>query len=268
MELEIGIAGWIVSGEILQDKTLTLLEFPAVCASYGVKTVELCSRFFANQDARYLNELRRILEDNDLSVQNIAVDMGNIAGADPAIRHTDIEALKQWFYTASAVGSKAIRINTGHADDDGAMTRVIEGYKELVKVGEQAGVKLLIENHGGVSSTSDNLARILVDVDSPWFATCPDTGNFPSDDWEAGMSILAPRAFSCHVKIFTYSEDGKQCWEDRDGQKRCYDLKRSLEILKEAGYKGPLYIEKGASENSRDSIRDSLPYLKDMIAKI
>jgi sugar phosphate isomerase/epimerase len=268
MKLEIGIAGWILSGEILREKTLTLLEFPAVCASYGVKTVELCSAFFTSQDARYLNELRKSLEDNDLSVQNIAVDMGNIASADTAIRRTDIAALKQWFYTAAALNSKAIRINTGHADDDGAMTRVIEGYQELVEVGEQAGVKLLIENHGGVSSTSENLAQILAGVDSPWFATCPDTGNFPSGDWEAGMRVLAPRAFSCHVKVFSYSEDGMQSREGSAGRQRQYDLKRSLEILQEAGYRGPLCIESGASANARDSIRDTISYLEQLTAEI
>ena len=133
MENEIGIAGWILSGEILREKTLTLLEFPEVCASYGVKTVELCSVFFESQDARYVNEVRKNLESNGLSVQNIAVDMGNIAGADPAVRRVDIETLKQWFYTASAVNSKAIRINTGHADDAEAMNRVM--YHTAWKMG-------------------------------------------------------------------------------------------------------------------------------------
>ena len=268
MEWELGIAGWVLSGEILREKTLTLLEFPGVCASYGVKTVELCSRFFASQDAAYLNDLRGKLEDNGLSVRNIAVDMGNIAGAHPAVRRTDIEALKQWFYTASAVGSEAIRINTGHADDDGAMARVIEGYRELAEVGEQAGVKLLIENHGGVSSSSENLGRILAGVDSPSFATCPDTGNFPMGDWEAGMRALAPRAFSCHVKVFSYSDDGVQSTTDRQGNSREYDLKKSLSILKDAGYAGPLCIESGASATARDSIRDALAYLKEITAEI
>ena len=163
MELDVGIAGWILSGEILREKTLTLLEYPAVCASYGVKTVELCSRFFESQDAAYLNDLRKRLEDNGLSVRNIAVDMGNIAGADAAVRRTDIEALKQWFYTAAAVGSEAIRINTGHADDAGAMVRVIEGYRELVAVGEQAGVRLLIENHGAPMVTAVLVVRTGTD---------------------------------------------------------------------------------------------------------
>lgn len=268
MNLEIGIAGWILSGEILREKTLTLLEFPKVCASYGAKTVELCSAFFAGQDARYLNELRKSLEDNGLSVRNIAVDMGNIAGADPAARRTDLEALKQWFYAASALKSPAIRVNTGHAEDEGAMGRVIEGYRELVRAGEQAGVKLLIENHGGVSSTSENLARILTGMDTPWFATCPDTGNFPAGDWEAGMRALAPRAFSCHVKVFSYSADGRQSWKGRDGQVREYDLKKGLAILKGAGYRGPLCLESGASATARDNMRDGIAYLRELTGKI
>ena len=268
MNLELGIAGWILSGEILREKTLTLLQFPAVCARYGVKTVELCSRFFESQDAKYLNELRTILADNGLSVKSMAVDMGNIAGSDPAVRRTDIEALKTWFYTASAIGSEAIRINTGHADDAGAMDRVIDGYRELVAVGEQAGVKLLIENHGGVSSTSDNLQKILDALDSPGFATCPDTGNFPVGDWEAGMTVLAPRAFSCHVKVFTYSEDGVQSRKDREGKTHTYDLRTSLRILKDAGYSGPLFIESGASDSTEASIRDALVYLKDQMARV
>ena len=101
MECELGIAGWVFSGEILREKSLTLLAFPAACASQGVKTVELCSRFFESQDARYLNALRNRLADNGLSVRNIAVDMGNSAGADEAVRRTDLKALKQWFYTAT-----------------------------------------------------------------------------------------------------------------------------------------------------------------------
>ena len=47
MDLELGIAGWVLSGEILREESLTLLEFPEVCAAHGVETVELCSRFFA-----------------------------------------------------------------------------------------------------------------------------------------------------------------------------------------------------------------------------
>ena len=238
MDSEIGIAGWLFSREILRDKSMTLLDMPSTCTSYGVKVVELCSKFFPSQETDYLNELRMALEEDNLSVHNIAVDMGNIAGMNRKKRRTDIEGLKQWFYTASAVGSKAIRINTGHADDPEAMKRVIDAYRELTVVGKQAGVKLLIENHGGMSAYSNDLAQILEGVDSDWFGTCPDTGNFMPNDWEAGMRVLAPRAFSCHVKLFSLSEDGWQSWTDRNGVERKFTVKKSLQILKDSGYEG------------------------------
>ena len=42
------------------------------------------------------------------------------------------------------------------------------------------------------------------------------------------MRVLAPRAFSCHVKVFNYSDDGVQAWE-RDGKTMGYDLKTCLQ---------------------------------------
>ena len=271
MENEIGIAGWLYKGHIRREKTLTLLQLPAECASHGVKVVELCSLFFESQEASYINKLRAAAEDSGVSVRNIAVDVGNIAGADPKVRRTDIEALKQWFYTASAIGSGAIRINTGHADDDGAVARVIEGYQELAEVGERAGVKLLIENHGGLSARSDGLTRIVEGVLSESFATCPDTGNFMADDWEAGMRVLAPRAFSCHVKLFTYGKNGAQAVTDGTGVEYQFSLRRGLEILRDAGYTGPLCIEKGISSEETswaDMIRNASRYIQDLMADL
>ena len=244
MQNEIGIAGWLYSAEILREKTLTQLELPAIFAAHGVKTVELCSAFFESQHTNYLNDLRGLLEDNGLSVRSMAVDMGNIAGADAAKRRTDIEGLKQWFYTAAAIGSEAIRINTGSADDDGAIDRVIEGYRELAAVGADAGVKLLMENHGGISSYAADVQRVLDGVASDNFGTCPDTANFAPEHWDGGMRALAPQAFSVHVKVHSYDEDGTQRRiNQRTGEEVSYNLRTGLEILRDANYEGPICIE-------------------------
>ena len=104
-------------------------------------------------------------------------------------------------------------------------------------------------------------------VQNPQKATCPDTANFPDGDWEAGMRVLAPRAFSCHVKVFNYSDDGAQIWT-RDGETMGYQLKTCLKILDAAGYTGPLCVEKGASDTTEASIRDTLNYLRDLQATV
>lgn len=264
--MDIGIAGWIFHESIQRDHTMTLLEMPAICRSLGVQTIELVSTFFASQDARYLNQLRAAIQDQGLQVRNIAVDMGNIANPDENARRTDLEALKQWFYVARAVGSEAIRINSGPAspDDQLAIERISRGYHELAAEAAHTGVYLLIENHGGASADPKNIQTFIDRAESSWFKTCPDTANFVGDTWEEGMRIMAPRAHSCHVKVYNYSRDGKQSWAGRDGQTRAYDLKHCLRILREARYQGPLCIEGGASSTEVDSAREAIGYVKEL----
>ena len=267
---EIGIAGWVFNRSILTDKTMTLLDLPAACAAQGVTTIELVSSFFPEQSARYLNQLRAAIQEHGLRVRSIAVDIGNIANADEATRRTDIEAIKQWFYVARAVGSESIRVNSGAADpsDQEAIDRIVAGYSELAEEAAHTGIYLLLENHGGASADPANIQVFLDRVASPWFKACPDTGNFAGDTWEQGMQIMAPHAYSCHIKVFTYSDDGAQMQTGRNGERRAYDLRRSLQILKDAGYNGPLCIEGGASATEEASARDAISYVRKLVAAL
>src|SRR5690242_17361296 len=111
--VDIGIATWAFHKSILQERTLSLLDLPALARrEYGVGTLELMSAYFESQTAGYLNRLRRNLETEGVRVHCIAVDQGNISTADEAERRTSLEALKQWFYVARAIGAGAIRVNT------------------------------------------------------------------------------------------------------------------------------------------------------------
>ena len=95
-----------------------------------------------------------------------------------------------------------------------------------------------------------------------------DTGNFFDDDWEAGMRVLAPRAFSCHLKIFSLNADSLQSRIDRNGQERNCNLKESLQILKSAGYGGPFCLEQEAVSDSapkEQNIGDTITFITDLI---
>ncbi len=266
--LEIGIASYIFHREIRDERTMTLLDVPQVCKALGVQTIELVSSFFANQSAPYLNDVREAIQAQGLSVRNIAVDTGNIANPDDASRRTDIEAIMQWFHVAGAVGSQAIRVNSGTAppDDPEAIARIIASYRELAAEAARTGVYMLIENHGGASNDPRIVQALLDEVASPWFKTCPDTGNFTDGLWEEGMRVMAPHAFTCHVKAASYSPDG---WQERvghDGTRRTADLKQCFQILRDAGYSGPLCIEGGASDDGLGSARDMIRYVRELLA--
>lgn len=270
--MEIGIAGWALNRSIRQDKTLTLLKFPALArGEFGVDTVELVSTFFENQSAKYLNELRRAIEAERLKVRNIAVDTGTLATADEAERRTDLEAIAQWFHVARALGAEAIRVNTGHAEpgDAAALERIVSGYQELAEHAVRSGVRLLIENHGGVSADPANIETILERVDTEWFGTCPDVNNFVGDTWEEGMRIMAPRAYAVHVKTWGYDPEGWQTRQGRDGSTARYNLKRCLEILRDAGYQGPLNYEYNQAEaDERVGIAKGIAYTRELVAAL
>lgn len=270
--MEIGIAGWALNRSIRQDKSLTLLDFPRLAREeFGVGIIELVSALFENQSAKYLNQLREELVRYNLQVANIAVDTGTLSSSDAASRRTEIEAIKQWFHVAAALNAGAIRVNTGHADadDKDALKRVIDGYRELVDHGSQSSVRVLIENHGGVSSDPVHLRQILEGVDSPWFGTCPDVNNFPGDTWEEGMRIMAPRASVVHVKVAGYDPAGWQDVTSRDGSKKRFNVKRCLAILKETGYKGPLNFEYNHAESDElEGIRRGINYTRELLTAL
>lgn len=294
--MEIAIAGWAFHRSILADRTMTLLEFPALARQeYGVSVVELVSEFFPSQTAGYLNRLRRALDVERVQVHGIAVDQGNIASADHAERRTSLEALKQWFFVARALGARSIRVNTDDfeplvdlivarqplrrdairftwptlsADERrGALERIVEGYGELATVAAQTGVKVLIENHGGATGDPANIAAILRQLDSPWVATCPDNQNpYEGDAWEEGTRVLLPRAHAVHAKISGYDPNGIQTFNSPDGSTRPQDLRRYLEIVRDAGYRGPISFEYNFGEtDEREGARRGVAYLRDQV---
>ena len=293
--MEIGLAGWAFHRSILQQRTLALLDFPALARQeLGIDTIELVSEFFPSQTAGYLNKLRRSLEEQRLAVRSIAVDQGNISSGDVAVRRTGIEALKQWFFVARGIGAGAIRVNTDDFEPlvnllvsqqplpqgairftwaDAApeerpriLSRVIDAYGELVEVAEATGVRVLIESHGGITGEPKNIALILDAVDSSWLATCPDNQNYYENDaWEEGTRVLAPRAYSAHAKISGYDAAGVQRFASPDGSTRPQDLKRYVEILVESGYQGPLNLEYNFAETDElVGAKRGLAYVRDM----
>lgn len=249
---------------------MTLLDLPAVCHELGATTIELVSTFFESQHATYLHTLRQAIEAQGQQVRNIAVDMGNIANADTSRRQTDLEAIKQWFHVARAVGAQAIRVNSGAArpDDPEAVARITAGYRELAEEAAHTSIYLLIENHGGASADPRNIQAFLDGVGSPWFRTCPDVANFSSETWEDGMRLMAPHAFTCHVKAWNNDPSGAQQRTDRDGKAQTFNLRRSLEIMQAAGYAGPLCVEYGAWQDERTGVRDLMRYTQEILATL
>ena len=78
--------------------------------------------------------------------------------------------------------------------------RVVGAVKAPLRRAAERGVILAPEDHGGVTTTADELLRIVRRIDSPYFGVNLDTGNFPTRDPYDDLARVAPYAVNVQVK--------------------------------------------------------------------
>ena len=96
-------------------------------------------------------------------------------------------------------------------------------------------LRVLLENHGGLSSDPEWLLSLVRLVDNPALGTLPDFGNFPAEvDRYAAVEALMPYAGAVSAKCYDFAEDG--------GETRI-DFARMMAIVRAAGYAGHIGVE-------------------------
>lgn len=232
--MQIAVSSWSLHREF-SKKNIDLLEFLKVCRQgFHVNAVELCQMHFSSLDSYFLSQIKKKIVEHKLRIVNIPVDIGDISQLDEINRRKDIEALKKWLNAGKELGSPSIRVNTGRSEDHFALDRIISAYRELVNYAERIGMKVLIENHGGLSNQPEAILRIIQEVNSPNLRICPDFGNFPPGRRYNDLQKLAPYAFLVHAKTYEF---------DSRGEEKTIDISRCLDILRKTGYEGYLSIE-------------------------
>lgn len=255
--MKIAVASWSLHREF-QEKRISLLDFPKIVKEkFSIEAIELNSPFFASLEENYLKDLRSRIDDLGMRLVNIAIDGQNISQKDEAKRTADLEDVKRWFHIAKLVGSPCVRVNTGSGeegeDEEEVIKRCIVGYKELATIGEREGIKVLLENHGGLSANPDNVVRIMEEVGSPYLRTCPDTGNFATEIRYEALKKIAPYMFVAHLKTYEFDEKGLE---------KTVDVKRCINIFKEAGFDGYFDIEFEGAGDQYEGVKKTINLLR------
>jgi len=102
---------------------------------------------------------------------------------------------------------------------------------------EEAGkdnIKIVLENHGGLSGDPDIMVRLIKEVSPELLGSQPDFGNFPEEIRYEGIRKITPYAPLVHAKMYEFDEQGE---ETR------LDIKRIIGILEDIGFDAYLAIE-------------------------
>lgn len=251
---EISLAQWSLNKTLFAGK-LRHLDFPRYARTeFGIDIVEYVDQFFADKsrDNAYLTELKQRCEGEGVRSGLIMVDTaGKLGEADGARRAQSVENHKGWLDAAKFLGCHSLRINA--AGDDGASPddlrgRMVESGGKLAEYGKQLDLNVIVENHGGSSSDPDWLARVVREVNSPWFGTLPDFGNFPAEtDRYDAVAKLMPFARAVSAKTGEFDASGKD---------PSTDYPRMMQIVLDAGYRGHVGIECGGARSAEEEPRD------------
>lgn len=204
----------------------------------GIRGVSLNDMFFKAWDESYLRPILENIKANDRVVTCFIME-GNLATADEAARRRQIEGNTVRLKAASFFGAPAVRMNlggVGAGEDDAkqGVDRCIAAFKEMLPLAQDLGIRITIENHGGVSGTVENILAVIHGTDPKWVGSNLDFGNHPVNHNPEVFAKLAPYAYHTHAKLASFKPDGEASNSDYGAL---------LGILKKIKYAGAVSVE-------------------------
>jgi sugar phosphate isomerase/epimerase len=241
---------------LFEEGAVDAFSFPKECRQFGITALEYVEMHVGGKSREHLDQLIETVKNNGCEIVAVALE-NDFTHIDAEESSRQIDHVREWMQIAKYLGAKVVRVNTGGhdiADPDAAVIRVVQCLKDLLRTAEETEVSMALENHGGLSSNPKLVERIVNGVDSTYFGTCPDFGNFPPevDRYEA-LALLSRYAKHAHAKSFAFDEEGE---ETR------FDFKRIIGILRDAGYNGYLSIEFEGQGDQREGTRRTAELLR------
>ncbi len=228
----------------------------AAVEDYGCEGVEYVNTFFFDraEDQTYLAEMMMRADDQGIPSLLIMCDReGRLGDPDAAARTTAVENHYKWLGAAQFLRCHSIRVNAASEGSFEEQQRLAaDGLRRLCERGDEHGLNVIVENHGGLSSNGAWLAGVMELVDHPRCGTLPDFGNFriAGDEWYdyyTGVEELMPYAKAVSAKSYDFDDQGNDTR---------LDYERLLRIVLDAGYRGYVGIEyEGEGLSEPDGIR-------------
>ena len=137
--------------------------------------------------------------------------------------------------------------------------------RKLTEFGAQHGLNVIVENHGGLSSNGEWLAKVMKKVNHPRCGTLPDFGNFRVSkdemyDRYKGVTELMPFAKAVSAKSHDFNEAGDETQTD---------YLKMMKIVLAAGYHSYVGIEyEGGKLSEPEGIRATKKLLERVLAEL
>lgn len=222
-----------------QKGEITLKDFVDYCAKLNLDGTELTSYYFPEKPSNdYLLNLKEQTFRLGLDISGTAIG-NDFCLPEGEKRQAQLQLCRDWIDHAAVMGAPVIRIFAGKVPKGGteedALDLCVAGINESLDYAAKKGVLLALENHGGITATPQQLLSIIERVkNSKWFGVNYDSGNFRTEDPYGDLEKIAPYAVNAQIKVALKTPDNEH---------KPADLKRMVEILRAANYRGYVVLE-------------------------
>ena len=236
---DISLAQWALVDEVRAGKWKTVDFAKVAKQDFGLSGIEYVNTLMEVPTEGYLRKLKKNAEDNGVTNVLIMVDdEGDGASDTPEGRRQFDINHRKWIDAAQYLGCHAIRTNCRgpkDADKKEALKWATESYNMLLEYAVPAKIKVVIENHGGVSNDGDWMVALMKSVDNLYFGTYPDWRE-PGPDFDN---------FEYLVKTLPYA--GGMSYRNQPSEELTAKM---IRLAKDSGYRGWYGIE----STGRDAI--------------
>src|SRR5579884_3734191 len=238
----------------LRSQGWNAFDFLAYAARIGLDNVHFSERRnLASLDRTYLQDLKRRADELGLALEIGLGSFDKYAASFAADLGSGEQQLAEYVEAAAVVGSPVVRCFLGTQGERRGPVPFKQHLEECVRVLKavaptcrEHGVKIAVENHGGVDLLARELRWLIEEVGFETVGACLDTGNpcYGGEDPVVSAELLAEYAVSTHVR-------DTAIWETEDGAMAQWtvvgegnvDLGRILAILAEKAPHCPVDLE-------------------------
>jgi sugar phosphate isomerase/epimerase len=204
----------------------SLLDLPAALHNHGYHRMELVSFHLPTRDPVYIDELKSQLKSENVVLQTLLIDAGDVA--DPVNGARDAAWIARWIETANALGAENARIIAGkQAPTPAALDLSVSRLKALADGNAGSSVRLVTENWHALTPGAREVNYILDRLEGR-FGLLADFGNWRGPSKYAELEQIIGRAELTHAKA-TFN----------DGALDAEDFGRIVDMAEAAGYAGP-----------------------------
>lgn len=266
LPLRISLAQWSLH-RAYEDKTLKPQNFAADTRKlFNLDAIEYVAGFYTEQKNRpaFWKEMHTLASDQGVANLLIMVDdEGELGSSSLNERKKAVENHFPWIEAAREMGCHSVRVNAfGTGTDTQIKHALVDGFGRLTDFSAQAGINILIENHGLQSSDAAFIVDVIEEVNSPYLGTLPDFGNWClSEKWGSTENNSCPYIYDPYRGVaelmpFAKGVSAKSYAFDEDGNETQLDYRKLLELVRNAEFDGHIGIEyEGQALGEFDGIR-------------